>query len=544
LSSNGLWLIDLGLSTPQLAPGQSTIVQTIVIENPLLQRASLGHGIYALPYPNAAPIFSSTPVTAAEVGQPYQYDANATDPDGSFVAYIVVSGPEGMSVDGAGLLSWLPAAGTPSQVHVSLRAYDARLGSATQTFTIDVAGGNRAPMIASVQTEYQLTEGVSFQLPLDAIDPDGQPIAFVMDHLPPGAIFDSAGRVFEWTPSFLQSGIYRDVRIIANDGSLSTEVSVDFVVNPANAPPILTGVPPRTVREGDPIRVNFDALDFDGDTIEFESPNLPTGAFLDLNTGVFEWTPGFAQAGSYSIAIWANDGFVRTETTLAITVTNVNAAPVFDDLSGIAVFENQSILFRAFAFDPDNPEFAIQDRLADGTLTELQSTAPTVTYTAANLPSTATFDPITAILKWTPGFTDAGNYVFHFIATDDGNGTGTPLSTTSDVAILVRNANRAPVLPDLNTVHVSKGATLDIPIVAIDPDGNPLVFTTVNLPRFATFVGHPDGTALLRLTPGDNDRGDTVITITATDDGDGGGTKARLSASRTFDISSDSSEIK
>ena len=87
------------------------------------------------------------------------------------------------------------------------------------------------------------------------------------------------------------------------------------------------------MREGDPIRIDFDAQDVDGDRLTFASPNLPSGGFIDPNTGVFEWTPGFAQAGSYAIAIWVDDGFARSETTLALTVTNVNAAPVFDDLT-------------------------------------------------------------------------------------------------------------------------------------------------------------------------------------------------------------------
>src|SRR6185503_2781688 len=50
----------------------------------------------------------------------------------------------------------------------------------------------------------------------------------------------------------------------------------------------------------------------------------------------------------------------------------------------------------------------------------------------------------------------------------------------------------------------------------------------------------PDGTVLLHLAPGDNDRGDSVVTLTVTDDGDGGGPKAKLASSRTFVISSDS----
>ncbi len=87
------------------------------------------------------------------------------------------------------------------------------------------------------------------------------------------------------------------MRLLASDGRLTTQVSIQITVLPANAPPELASVPPRVVREGDPIRIQFDATDLDGDPIAFSSPNLPSGAFLDPNTGVFEWTPAFTQAG-------------------------------------------------------------------------------------------------------------------------------------------------------------------------------------------------------------------------------------------------------
>jgi len=43
----------------------------------------------------------------------------------------------------------------------------------------------------------------------------------------------------------------------------------------------------------------------------------------------------------------------------------------------------------------------------------------------------------------------------------------------------------------------------------------------------------------LRIAPGADDRGDYVVTLTATDDGDGGGERARLSTSRQFVISAE-----
>src|SRR5205085_1283737 len=100
---------------------------TITFNNPLAQRVELGYGVYALPYPNAAPIFDSTPSTQAKVGESYRYEAHAIDRDGLIAAYVLLSGPEGMSVDFAtGVVTWEPQAGASAQAQAVLRAYDAR----------------------------------------------------------------------------------------------------------------------------------------------------------------------------------------------------------------------------------------------------------------------------------------------------------------------------------------------------------------------------------------------------------------------------------
>ena len=64
------------------------------------------------------------------------------------------------------------------------------------------------------------------------------------------------------------------------------------------------------------------------------------------------------------------------------------------------------------------------------TLTPLEGTAPTITCTVSGLPAGATFDPQTAIFNWPTGYSDAGTYAVTFTATNDGDGTGVPLSTT------------------------------------------------------------------------------------------------------------------
>ena len=262
-----------------------------------------------------------------------------------------------------------------------------------------------------------------------------------------------------------------------------------------------------SLREGDAVRIQLAASDPEQDPLTYSSNLLPGGAFLDPVTGVFEWVPTYYQTGEFMIPFTVWDGVSSTTQTATITVLNVNAAPVFDDLGSWLVQEGQSLRFQAFAFDPDNPGFVPQLRMADGNLTPLEGTDPTVVYTVDNLPPGATFDQEAIMFQWLPGFDSAGQYDVTFTATDDGNGTGVPLFSTHVVSITVLNANRSPNIVEFPNQVVSRDTIQELPIQVTDPDGNPIALEVINalpgytLPSFVTLVDNGDGTGLLRFAP-------------------------------------------
>ena len=543
VSGDGLWLLDVGagLVNNTLAVGQATVVRTITLNNQIGQRADLGYGLYAIPYQNLSPQITTTPLTTATAGEAYSYTVQAQDPDGVALSYVLIESPAGMSLDKtSGVLSWAPSARDPAQSNVVLRAYDTRGGFGTQSFEIDVAGGNAAPVIEGNPAVIDLYEGQPYELPIVAHDPEGTVLSNYADHLPAGAVFDSDAGTLNWTPGFDQAGEYKDVRFFVTDGINTSSQAVTFIVHPVNAPPVIGGVPDRTVRQGDPLRIKLSATDVDNGQLTFGSNFLPGGATLNPLTGIFEWTPGYYQTGDFTFDLSVSDGQTVSNTATTIHILNVNAAPVFDRLDGWNLVEGQPIGFRAFAFDPDNPGYVPQDRLGTGELAALEGTDPTVTVTAQGLPPGATFDSSTWLFNWTPDNTQAGQYTIHLTATDDGNGTGIPLTTTVDVPITVYNANRAPVVAPIANVTVDRGQSIDVPLDFSDPDGDVLTLGANGLPRFAQIVTLPGGSSVLRVSPDAQDRGDYVVTLTATDDGDGGGIRSQLAASQSFVISANS----
>jgi hypothetical protein len=536
----GLWLITLDeeVADGALQPGESTLAHTVTVSDPLWQRVDIGHGVYAVPAPNAPPVFESTPLVEARAGEAYAYTALASDPGGGAVSYLLLSSPQGMSLDGqSGVLTWTPDFASPEQADVVLRAYDRSGAYATQSFTIAVAEVNRAPQIIGLPARIEIDEGQPFELPLPATDADGDRLFFFAENLPGGATIDVERQTLTWTPGFDAAGDYRGISIAVSDGRAVDRVSFDLTVLPVDQAPTLLTPPDRTVREGDPVRFQLQASDPEGAPLYYSSRFLPGGSFLDHNTGEFEWTPSFTQAGTYRIPFSVGDGTSAASVTTTITVLNVNGQPVFDQLGEWQVREGQTLYFRAFAFDPENPSFVPQDRLPDNQLTPLLESEPTVAYTASNLPAGATFDADTAMFVWTPGFTQAGAYQVDFTASDDGDGTGTPGVAALSVPITVINANQAPAVPEIANRTLARGEVIEVPIVVSDADGNPLTLTVSGLPDFATFTDNGDGSGVFRFAPGESDRGNHVLTLTATDDGDGEGAAAARSSTQSFVVS-------
>ena len=237
------------------------------------------------------------------------------------------------------------------------------------------------------------------------------------------------------------------------------------------------------------------------------------------------------------IPFTVSDGQLSVTKTTTITVLNVNAPPQFDYLGDWRVAEGQDVRFRAFAFDPNNPGFVPQDRTADGILTPLDGTDPTITYTASGLPAGATFDPTrrsSTGRRATPTRAVRRHLhrhqrrrrhrraaQLHGERADHGGqrqpGAADHLHRQPDrqrrsrshLAGSGHRSRRRPAGADGRRDHRSRPC-----------------------PAFATFVDNGDGTGTFTSPRGPTIGGNYTMTLTATDNGDGGGQAAVLSASQ------------
>ncbi|MCC6235200.1 MAG: putative Ig domain-containing protein, partial [Verrucomicrobiales bacterium] len=534
VTQNGNPYLDLAVGEGALLlPGQS-VVRTVTIRNPDFVRLQLQTRVAAGVPPNLRPAFSSSPGLSGSVGTHYTYAAQAADPDGPSVTYVLVAGPGGALVDAStGLVSWTPSSAQGRAVPFELRAYDTRGGYTAQTWTVAVANANTPPVLFPIANQ-TVREGEAFNLALSAVDAEGDVLVFGVNHLPPGAFFDGQTQSIRWTPDGLSAGRYSGIEVQVTDGTSVVSRTFEILVLEVNQAPVLQAIPARFIREGDALGLFLEATDVDGDVLVFSSDNLPLGATLHPQTGQFAWTPRYDQHGSYQLRFSVTDGLQAVTRVMTLEVANVNGPVTFQSGDRFVTFEGQTLTLRLGAEDPDHPENATV-LLPDGTL-DPAGNGGVLLWTSSALPTGAVFDAATQTLRWTPAYNQSGTHRVTFTVRDDGDGTGTATQATTTIEIEVRDANGAPVFIDVPNQSVAAGGVFELVLRASDPDGTRPTFSTRDLPAFLSLVDHGDGTATLRGATSLLNRGNYTVTVIAADDGNGNAAR-RLTAEESFVLS-------
>lgn len=251
----------------------------------------------------------------------------------------------------------------------------------------------------------------------------------------------------------------------AASGLVSSQ-EIALQIDSANRPPVLNA--PATVSgdEGQTLSFVLTANDPDGDPLVFAAGQLPPGANFFPDSRMFQWMPGFEQAGVYQASFTATDNGappLSDTRTVEITVRNVNRPPLLAVNSSYPGAEGETLTFRLLATDPDHD---------------------TVLCSSPNLPVGAIFNQISCIFTWTPDFTQAGTYSVQLIATDNGT---PPRASSRSVTLNIADTNRPPVLNVPPMPAASLGVLLSFNISATDPDNDPLTLSATSLPLGATF---------------------------------------------------------
>jgi len=224
---------------------------------------------------------------------------------------------------------------------------------------------------------------------LSAIDPDADTITYSMTSTPTGATFNSTTGEFNWTPDYVQAGVY-NVTFLATAKFLSDSKTIVITVNNVDRPPALTSPGNKIVDENQILTFTLSAIDPDADAITYSMTSTPTGATLNSTTGEFNWAPGYNRVGAYDITFTVTANNMSDSCMIIITV--LLTAPA--DPLGLTATAVSSYAIRLYWTDtsPNEEIFKIERSPDNITFTEIASVGANVTSTLdANLSAGTTY---------------------------------------------------------------------------------------------------------------------------------------------------------
>ncbi|NOX38061.1 MAG: tandem-95 repeat protein [Calditrichaeota bacterium] len=426
---------------------------------------------------NNAPVLNPIPDFTLKEGEAFQYQVSAVEPDGDPIVFSASNLPEGSQFDPeTHIFSWTPTyeqSGVYPNVIFRVEEQTASKLSDADTVQITVEHVNRLPDLPAIaDTSIDENKTLQFTIP-EGSDPDKedqQRLRYRAENLPPGATFDPETRVFSWTPTFEQSGVYV-VDFILDDGAGGVDREpVKITVRHVDRKPTIEAIADQVIDENQTLTLELNGTDpdkEDQDKISFAMENLPEGATFDPETRTFRWTPTYEQSGVYeNITAIMIAGAMSDTTRFTITVNHVNRPPVLAEIGDKTVDEAQLLEFQIQGKDPDKED---QGKL---------------TFSAENLPEGATFDPQTQTFRWTPTYEQSGTYPDVTFAVSDPAG----LTDRKRITITVNHVNRPPEIAAVADQTVNENETLSFQLTASDPDkedAGKLTFSALDLPAGA-----------------------------------------------------------
>ncbi len=107
--------------------------------------------------------------------------------------------------------------------------------------------------------------------------------------------------------------------VVPNDGEDDGEAVISDTVTIQNSPPIITSIPPRSIK-GNTFIYNVTAEDADGDVLEFRLEESPEDMVIDKETGAVRWEVGEREIKNADITIAVFDGNTTTTQSFQLSI--------------------------------------------------------------------------------------------------------------------------------------------------------------------------------------------------------------------------------
>ncbi|MHB0969746.1 MAG: cadherin domain-containing protein [Thermoanaerobaculia bacterium] len=486
---------------------------------------------------NEAPAITSAATASVPENTTAVVTVTTTDPEGDSITFTISGGADQAlfsinPVTGALTFDVAPNFEAPADADannaylVQVTATDGT-NPVSQNLTVTVTDVNEAPSFTSLATP-SVAENTTAVVTVTAVDPEGVAPAYSITGGADMALFTINGVTgalsFVAAPDF-EAPVDTDtdnvylVVVTASDGTNNPTQAITVTVTDANDPPTFTSTPTPSVPENTTGVITVTANDPEANTITYSitggvdaalfTINGSSGALSFLSAPNFEAPADSGANNVYDVIVTASDGTNAPTQAIAVTVTNVNEAPVITSPGTASVPENSTAILTVTAIDPD----------AGASITySITGGADMALFTINGATGALSF--ISGPDFEAPG--DAGaNNVYDLVVTAS-DGTNAP---TQAIAVTVTNVNEGPSFTSPNAVsYAENGVGAVITVTTSDPESDTVTYAftggtdtgdlSINpTTGVVTFNASPNYEA-----PADSDTNNTyVVEITATD---------------------------
>ena len=272
---------------------------------------------------------------------------------------------------------------------LTFKVSDAEQTSNIATVHIDIAPVNDAPRVSDNAISTYAETPVD--IILSAVDIENDPVTYEITDGPYNGTLSGQAPNLVYTPDSDCAGDF--ISFTARDDGAAQSPTARITISVALAPnqtPVADN-PEFTTDEDTPFTGRLSAHDPDGDALTFRIVSSPSKGRIDLTnagTGDFVYSP-------YTNANGIDTFYFRVSDTsgangigkAAVVIDPVNDKPVISGVPDGFATAGQPYGFTPQAADPDGDE---------------------LTFSVANAPAWAVFDPVTGTLSGTPASSDAG----------------------------------------------------------------------------------------------------------------------------------------
>ncbi len=335
------------------------------------------------------------------------------------------------------------------------------------------------------------TEGIDYlyQVTSEYVGID-TPLTYSLDEGPDGMTIDPVSGLVSWTPDFEDAGVHTVTVSVADTGSLEDSQTYLLTVANVNRPPVITSTVVTEGAENSPYSYDVDAEDPDlGAVLTFSLLQNPEGMTIDSSSGVINWLPGYDDAGDYTVSVEVRDEFGVTDVQdYVLQIENVNRLPGIVTEPVFNGTDCDLYSYAVGAVDPDGD--ALVWRLLEA-------------------PQSMQIDPQSGVISWAADRGDDGQHAVT-VEVDDGLG-GTDQQS---YLLYIERCNEPPVIVSEPLRLAVASEPYVYPVVAQDPDLDPLLYSLVNAPEGMTISVM---TGVIDWLPGVEDIGTHIVTVQVAD---------------------------